>query len=68
MNIYLYYSNNIPMTLAESLAQATREEIARSAQNGVEGGAIQNMAEFLADLESRIHEAKADEEEADGET
>lgn len=67
MNIYLYYSGHIPATLAESLAQATREEIARAAQNGVKGGCIQNMAEFLEDLEGRIHEAKEEDNAASAE-
>lgn len=63
MNIHLYYSDFIPLSLAETLATATREEIARSAQNGVEGGALQKMAEFLKDLEYHIHEAKEAEVE-----
>lgn len=64
MNIYLYH-NNIPMSLAETLAQNTREEIARSAQNGVPGATLQLMAEFLEDLEGRIQEAKEKNEEDD---
>ena len=67
MNIHLYISDFIPLSLAETLATATREEIARSAQNGVEAGALQNMAEFLKSLEYNIHEAKAVEEEEDAE-
>lgn len=63
MNIYLYFSDSIPLSLAETLAQATREEIARSAQNAVSGDEIQNMCGFLYDLERRITEAKEEETE-----
>lgn len=65
-SIYLY-SMTVPLHLAETLAQATREEIARSVQNGVHADTLVDMACVLRELESRIEEEVKEEAQEDGE-